>query len=60
MYPPDDYPAMARIQLDDVGGARGDVKRFLARPLPPINTSSAQLPAGQGGAAAACAAPWKP
>ncbi|HZQ88526.1 MAG TPA: thiolase family protein [Gaiellaceae bacterium] len=48
----DDYPAMSLIQLEDIGAIPdGDVKRFLASPLPPINTSGGQLSAGQAGAA---------
>jgi acetyl-CoA acetyltransferase len=52
MYPYDDYPAMSLIQLDDLGLIPGgDVKRFLAGPLPPISTSGGQLSVGQAGAA---------
>jgi acetyl-CoA acetyltransferase len=52
MYPYDDYPAMSLVQLDDLGLIPGgDVKRFLAGTLPPINTSGGQLSAGQAGAA---------
>jgi acetyl-CoA acetyltransferase len=48
----DDYPAMALIQLDDLGLIPdGDIKRFLGDALPPINTSGGQLSAGQAGAA---------
>jgi acetyl-CoA acetyltransferase len=51
-YVYDDYPAMALIQLDELGLIPGgDVKRFLAGALMPINTSGGQLSAGQAGAA---------
>jgi acetyl-CoA acetyltransferase len=47
----DDYPAMALIQLADLGFAPdGDVKALTRAPLP-INTSGGQLSAGQAGAA---------
>lgn len=51
----DDYPAMALVQLDDLGFAgNGDlrplVERIEARELP-VNTSGGQLSAGQAGAA---------
>lgn len=51
----DDYPAMALVQLDDLGFAgnsdlRGLVERIEARELP-VNTSGGQLSAGQAGAA---------
>jgi acetyl-CoA acetyltransferase len=52
----DDYPAMALVQLEDLGfAADGDVKklideRIVTRTLP-VNTSGGQLSAGQAGAA---------
>jgi acetyl-CoA acetyltransferase len=52
----DDYPAMALVQLDDLGfGGDGDVRsliheRIATRQLP-VNTSGGQLSAGQAGAA---------
>lgn len=52
----DDYPAMALVQLADLGFARdGDVRsmlheRITTRQLP-VNTSGGQLSAGQAGAA---------
>jgi acetyl-CoA acetyltransferase len=53
-YVYDDYPAMALVQLDDLGLVRdGDVARFLREGLVslPVNTSGGQLSAGQAGAA---------
>jgi acetyl-CoA acetyltransferase len=55
-YPYDDYPAMALVQLADLGLVRnGDVRRFLHEDLAksgrPVNTSGGQLSAGQAGAA---------
>jgi acetyl-CoA acetyltransferase len=48
----DDYPAMALIQLDDLGLIPdGDVARFLRENPLPVNTSGGQLSAGQAGAA---------
>jgi acetyl-CoA acetyltransferase len=52
----DDYPAMALIQLTDLGFVKdGDVRTFVhnsvaSRELP-VNTSGGQLSAGQAGAA---------
>jgi acetyl-CoA acetyltransferase len=51
-YVYDDYPAMALVQLDELGlVADGDVARFLREPPLPFNTSGGQLSAGQAGAA---------
>lgn len=51
-YVYDDYPAMALIQLDDLGLIpEHDVARFLRESELPINTSGGQLSAGQAGAA---------
>jgi acetyl-CoA acetyltransferase len=49
----DDYPAMALIQLADLGFAPDGDVRALARGEsgPPVNTSGGQLSAGQAGAA---------
>ena len=48
----DDYPAMALIQLDDLGFIpNGDVARFVRESQLPVNTSGGQLSAGQAGAA---------
>jgi acetyl-CoA acetyltransferase len=52
----DDYPAMALIQLADLGFARdGDVRALLHEEIAsrrlPVNTSGGQLSAGQAGAA---------
>lgn len=52
----DDYPAMALVQLADLGFVPdGDVGRFVrtqvAERLLPVNTSGGQLSAGQAGAA---------
>lgn len=52
----DDYPAMALVQLDELGLVPdGDVARFLRERLGaaglPVNTSGGQLAAGQAGAA---------
>jgi acetyl-CoA acetyltransferase len=54
-YVYDDYPAMALIQLDDLGLVpNGDVARFVrdgGLDALPVNTSGGQLSAGQAGAA---------
>jgi len=53
-YVYDDYPAMALVQLADLGFVRdGDVARFVRADLErlPLNTSGGQLSAGQAGAA---------
>lgn len=51
-YVYDDYPAMALIQLDELGlVADGDVARFTRESTLPVNTSGGQLSAGQAGAA---------
>jgi len=50
----DDYPAMALIQLEDLGFASTSVKDLVARLAGrelPVNTSGGQLSAGQAGAA---------
>ncbi len=52
----DDYPAMALVQLEDLGFVEGDdVARFVLERLDtallPLNTSGGQLSAGQAGAA---------
>ena len=52
----DDYPAMALVQLEDLGFAPdGDVRRLVEERLEtrllPVNTSGGQLSAGQAGAA---------
>ena len=51
----DDYPVMALVQLDELGFADGDLRRFVADRLAtralPVNTSGGQLSAGQAGAA---------
>lgn len=51
----DDYPVMALVQLDELGFAEGDLRRFVAERLAtrtlPVNTSGGQLSAGQAGAA---------
>ena len=51
----DDYPVMALIQLDELGFAEDDLRRFVAERLAtrmlPVNTSGGQLSAGQAGAA---------
>jgi acetyl-CoA acetyltransferase len=51
----DDYPVMALVQLDELGFAGGDLRRFVADRLAtrklPVNTSGGQLSAGQAGAA---------
>ena len=51
----DDYPAMALIQLDDLGFAGDGLERFVAELVAthrlPVNTSGGQLSAGQAGAA---------
>jgi acetyl-CoA acetyltransferase len=52
----DDYPAMALVQLSDLGFApNGDVKALIheriATRTTPVNTSGGQLSAGQAGAA---------
>jgi len=51
----DDYPVMALVQLDELGFAGGDLRRFVAERLAtrtlPVNTSGGQLSAGQAGAA---------
>jgi acetyl-CoA acetyltransferase len=52
----DDYPAMALVQLADLGFApEGDVRRLVAERLAtralPVNTSGGQLCCGQAGAA---------
>jgi acetyl-CoA acetyltransferase len=51
----DDYPAMALVQLEDLGYAPdGDIKRLIHEQIKPrklpINTSGGQLSAGQAGA----------
>jgi len=51
-YVYDDYPAMALIQLDELGLVpQGDVARFTRELTIPVNTSGGQLSAGQAGAA---------
>jgi acetyl-CoA acetyltransferase len=51
-YVYDDYPAMALVQLEDLGLVPcGDVARFLRDSTLPVNTSGGQLSAGQAGAA---------
>jgi acetyl-CoA acetyltransferase len=51
-YVYDDYPAMALVQLDELGLVpRGDVAAFLRESTLPVNTSGGQLSAGQAGAA---------
>ena len=52
----DDYPAMALVQLEDLGFVDdGDIRRLIAERLVtrdlPVNTSGGQLSAGQAGAA---------
>lgn len=51
----DDYPAMALVQLADLGFATdGDLRRLISRIAAhelPVNTSGGQLSAGQAGAA---------
>ncbi|RDI73190.1 Acetyl-CoA acetyltransferase [Gaiella occulta] len=52
----DDYPAMALVQLEDLGFADdGDIRRLIEQRLAtrelPVNTSGGQLSAGQAGAA---------
>lgn len=51
----DDYPVMALIQLDELGLAGDDLRRFVVERLAtrslPVNTSGGQLSAGQAGAA---------
>jgi len=51
----DDYPVMALIQLDELGLAGDDLRRFIVERLAtrslPVNTSGGQLSAGQAGAA---------
>lgn len=51
----DDYPVMTLVQLDELGFADGDLRRFVAERLAtrtlPVNTSGGQLSAGQAGAA---------
>jgi acetyl-CoA acetyltransferase len=51
-YVYDDYPAIALIQLDELGLIpRHDLARFLRENSLPVNTSGGQLSAGQAGAA---------
>jgi acetyl-CoA acetyltransferase len=51
-YVYDDYPAVALIQLDELGLVPGgEVARFLRDSELPVNTSGGQLSAGQAGAA---------
>lgn len=51
-YVYDDYPAVALIQLEELGLVLdGDLRRFLAEEYLPFNTSGGQLSAGQAGAA---------
>ncbi len=51
-YVYDDYPAMALIQLDELGLVPGrDLARFVRESRLPVNTSGGQLSAGQAGAA---------
>lgn len=51
-YVYDDYPAMALVQLDELGLVPGgELARFLREGALPFNTSGGQLSAGQAGAA---------
>jgi acetyl-CoA acetyltransferase len=51
-YVYDDYPAMALIQLDELGLVPdSDIARFVRESALPVNTSGGQLSAGQAGAA---------
>jgi acetyl-CoA acetyltransferase len=51
-YVYDDYPAIALIQLNELGFVTdGDVARFTRESTLPVNTSGGQLSAGQAGAA---------
>jgi acetyl-CoA acetyltransferase len=51
----DDYPAMALVQLAELGFSGDDLRRFVADRIAtralPVNTSGGQLSAGQAGAA---------
>jgi acetyl-CoA acetyltransferase len=49
-YVYDDYPAMALVQLEELGLV-ADLARFLRESSLPVNTSGGQLSAGQAGAA---------